>query len=243
VITPSPTHLRQVAVVAGAALGTVPLTATAASAHVEATADGAQAGAGPVTVTFDIAAESDTAGITGVKTQLPTGIAPSAASLAAGPAGWVLTPTSDGYEVAGPALETGVDAKLSVAITQLPSDAAAELPFKTLVRYSDNSEDAWIELPTTDNPDPANPAPAITVAPAAAPATTSAATSAAPSPTSASPTIESPASETPAAAGTAAAATTDDGSSSTGLVIGGLAVIAAVAGVLLWLRRRRSSAA
>ena len=240
-INPSPAHVRQVAVVVGAALGTVLLTATAASAHVEATAEGAQAGAGPVTVAFDIAAESGTAGITGVKTQLPAGLAPSSVSLTSGPTGWALSPTSDGYEIAGPALEVGVNAELSVAITQLPADATADLPFKTLVRYSDNSEDAWIELPTADNPEPANPAPAITVAPAAAPATTPAPSSAAPSP-SASPTSETPVSQTPVSTDTAAAAATDDGSSSTGLVLGAIVVVAALAGAALWLRRRRSNA-
>ena len=233
-------RVRQVAVVAAATFGTVALTGTAASAHVEATAEGAQAGAGPVTVAFDIAAESDTAGITGVKTQLPTGLAPSSVSLASEPAGWALAPTSDGYEIAGPALEVGVNAELSVAITELPADATTELPFKTLVRYSDNSENAWIELPTADNPEPANPAPAITVAPAATPATTPASTSAVPI-SSASPTSETPASETPAGTDTSAAATTDDGSSSTGLVLGGIVVVAALASAPLWWRRRRSS--
>jgi uncharacterized protein YcnI len=240
VINPTPAHVRQVAVAVGAALGAVVLTATAASAHVEATADGAQAGTGPVTVAFDIAAESDTAGITGVKTQLPAGLAPASASLATGPEGWALTSTSDGYEIAGPPLEVGVNAQLSVAITQLPADAATELPFKTLVRYSDNSEDAWIELPTADNPDPANPAPAITVAPAAARATTPASTSAVPSP-SPNPESQPPASGTPGDTDTSAAATTDDGSSSTGLVLGGIVAVAALAGVALWWRRRRSS--
>ncbi|NEK96513.1 DUF1775 domain-containing protein [Modestobacter muralis] len=235
---------RQVAVVVGAALGTVVLAATTASAHVEATADGAQAGAGPVTVAFDIAAESDTAGITGVKTQLPAGLAPSSVSLASGPQGWVLAPTADGYEIAGPALEVGVNAELSVAITQLPADATTELPFKTLVNYSDNSEDAWIELPTADNPDPANPAPSITVTPAAASAPTAAPTSSsAPAPSSSTmPTSEAPASQAPTDTDTAAAATTDEGSSSTGLVIGLIAVIAVITGAVLWFRRRQSNA-
>ncbi|MFQ1004354.1 DUF1775 domain-containing protein [Modestobacter sp. SSW1-42] len=186
-------------------------------------------------VAFDIEAESDTAGITGVKTQLPAGLAPAAASLATGPEGWSLTATSDGYEIAGPPLEVGVDADLSVAITQLPADAAAELPFKTLVQYSDNSEDAWIELPTADNPEPANPAPSITVAAAPAPAATPAPTSAsAASSSSISPTSQTPASESPANTDTAAAATTGDGPSSTGLVLGGVVGVAALAGAALW---------
>ena len=48
-----------------------------ANAHVEATVvDGGQAGAGPVGIRFDAAAESSSAGITGVKTQLPEGLLP-----------------------------------------------------------------------------------------------------------------------------------------------------------------------
>jgi hypothetical protein len=145
-----------------------------ASAHVEATvSDGAQAGDGPVTVAFAAEAESPSAGIASVKTQLPGGVLPEWVSLASGPPGWVLSPTSDGYEVGGPALPPGADAEFTVGIAELPADST-ELPLKTLVRYADGSEDAWIEEPTPDDPEPENPAPVITVAPAAAPTSTTA---------------------------------------------------------------------
>ena len=147
-----------------------------AAAHVEATVSaGAQAGAGPVTVAFEAAAESPSAGIAAVKTQLPSGMPPEAVSLASGPPGWALTPTPDGFEVGGPPLPPGTDAEFTISIRQLPADRT-ELPFKTLVRYTDGSEDAWIEEPTPENPEPENPAPVITVAPAAAPTSTAAPT-------------------------------------------------------------------
>ena len=79
-------------------------------------------------------------------------------SLASGPAGWALTPTADGYDVTGPPLAPGTDVEFGITIEQLPADATV-LVFKTLVRYTDGAEDAWIEEPTADNPEPAEPGP------------------------------------------------------------------------------------
>lgn len=232
----SPT-VRRVLLPMTAVLAFVVLGAAPASAHVEASSPGAQAGAGPVVVAFTVEAESPTAGITGVKTQLPAGLAPSSVSLASGPDGWVLSPTNDGYEIAGPAIATGVDAEFGITITQLPVDAAAQVPFKTLVRYSDGSEDAWIELPTADNPEPESPAPAIAVAPAAVPAPSPAQTSATPSPSAtAEPSADAEVTAKPAAA-------TDEESPSTGWVIGAIVAVAALAGAALWFRRRQSGRA
>lgn len=70
----------------------------------------------PITVTAE--AESSTADITSAKTQLPEGILPEWVSLASGPPGWALTPTKDGYEVGGPALEPRQDAVFSITIGQ-----------------------------------------------------------------------------------------------------------------------------
>src|SRR5687768_996285 len=79
-----------------------------AGAHVEGPVGaGAQAGTGPVTVAFEAAAESPSAGIAAVKTQLPAGMPPEDVSLTSGPAGWALTPTPDGFEVGGPPLPLG----------------------------------------------------------------------------------------------------------------------------------------
>lgn len=216
------------------------LGAAPASAHVEATAEGAQAGTGPVTVAFSAEAESTTAGIVSAKVQLPAGVDPSSTILAAGPTGWALTPTLDGYEVAGPDIGPGVDLEYSVTIDRLPVDAPAELPFKTLLRYSDGVEDAWIELPTADNPDPENPAPAITVA-AAPPG---AATSSAPATESTAPSTTATESGSPEVrdVDTEPVAAEEDGATSTGLVVALVVVAAAVLAGGIWYWRSRTSA-
>jgi hypothetical protein len=202
-----------------------------AAAHVEATVSpGAQAGAGPVTVAFAAEAESPSAGIASVKTQLPAGMPPQDVSLATGPSGWALTPTPDGFEVGGAPLQPGTDADFSVSIRQLPADRT-ELPLKTLVRYTDGTEDAWIEEPTPDNPDPEDPAPIITVAPAAAPTS-----AAAPSPT---PATSSAATTAPTT--TPQAQESDDEGTPTWLIVlGVLAAVAVLAGGLFLARRTRT---
>ena len=64
----------------------------------------------------------------------------------------------DGGDDIGP----GVDLEYGITVEQLPREST-ELPLRTLLRYSDGREDAWIELPTDANPDPEQPAPTITV--------------------------------------------------------------------------------
>lgn len=217
-------------------LGSVIAGTGSAGAHVEATAEGATAGTGPVTVDFFAEAESTTAGIVGVKVQLPTGITPGSVSLASGPSGWTLTPTADGYEAGGPDIGPGVDLEYGITVAQLPRDAT-ELPFKLLLRYSDGQEDAWIELPSDSNPEPANPAPVVTVAPAPP-----VATSAPPSSTAPSATAAPTATATPSSAATDGAESSDeDGSLSTGAVIGIVAVVLAALGGAAWFWRNRSS--
>ncbi|WP_409332012.1 DUF1775 domain-containing protein [Trujillonella humicola] len=193
-----------------------------------------------MTVVFSAAAESTTAGIVSAKVQLPAGLTPQSTSLAGAPGGWVLTPTSDGYEVAGPDIGPGVDLEYSITIDRLPVDQT-ELPFKTLLRYSDGVEDAWIELPAADNPEPENPAPTITVAPAP------------PGAASSAPPTESSSSSSPATASSPSeaqaadpepAASQDDTGTSTGLIVAvAVVVAAAVAGGLWFWRSRKSSGA
>jgi hypothetical protein len=152
------------ALTTAAALGIVVATSTAASAHVEVSASGpAQAGTGPVTLVFSAESGSSSAGIVSIQTQLPVGIAPEDVTLAGGPAGWTLTPTTDGFEVAGPDIGPGVDAEFSVTIARLPADST-ELAFPTLQRYSDGRTDAWIQPITDALSTPNQPAPVITVA-------------------------------------------------------------------------------
>jgi hypothetical protein len=219
-------RLRAPFVVASAA-GLVLMTAGPAAAHVEVSAEGAQAGAGPVTLSFMAESESPSLGVVGVKTHLPDGIAPADVSVAGGPEGWVLTPTADGFELGGPALAPGLDAEYSVTVAQLPADAT-ELVFPTLQRYSDGREDAWIEPVTADLPNPERPAPVLSVAPAPPGATAPSAEASSPTATGTPTKVSTDASEH--------AAHEDSGNSVLGLVV---AAAVLVIGAAVWIVRRR----
>jgi uncharacterized protein YcnI len=203
-----------------------------AAAHVEVSAEGAVAGTGPVTLAFSAASEA-ASGITAMRTQLPDGIDPADVTLAAGPPGWVLTPTAEGFEVGGPALPVGADAEYAVTVATLPA-GVTELAFPTVQVYADGTEDAWIEQEVPGGPEPELPAPVLAVAPgAAAPTTPAPATTAPATPTgteSAPPTATTP---DPAAAA-------DEGTGSGWLVaVAAVAAVVAVAGGL-WYRRSRA---
>ncbi|MEV0453880.1 DUF1775 domain-containing protein [Catellatospora methionotrophica] len=152
--------------------------ASPAAAHVEVTLTPAQAGASGVTMAVNAEAESDSAGIKEVRVVLPEGITPDQVAWKSGPAGWKLTPTSDGFSVAGKAVPVGRDAQFSVTIAQLPASART-LSFKTLMTYTDGRIDRWIGA-TGD----ANPAPVVKVKAAATPSAMPSA-SASPSPSAA----------------------------------------------------------
>ncbi|MGY1663240.1 DUF1775 domain-containing protein [Geodermatophilus sp. SYSU D00705] len=217
-------------VLAAVLVGAVP---GAAAAHVEVSAPGATAGTGPVTLTFSAESEAPT-GIVAMRTQLPAGLAPADVALASGPAGWTLAPTADGFEVGGPALPAGGDAEYAVTVAQLPA-GTTELVFKTLQRYADGREDAWIELPAAGAPEPERPAPVLTVAPGApAPAATAAS-----GPPSGAPQ-SGPATDAAPATTPAAVPADEEGGVSGGWLaaLGVLAAAAVAAG--LWFRRARA---
>lgn len=86
--------IRRAATVAVCTLGLLLVGLAPAGAHVEATAEGPQAGTGPVPASVLAEAESTT-GIVGVKTQLPAGIDPDKVWLAPGPTDWALTATAE----------------------------------------------------------------------------------------------------------------------------------------------------
>lgn len=217
--------------------------AAPAAAHAEVEADKPQALAQNVTLSFVCEAESDSAGFSRVRVVLPEGIAPADVTLAEGPKGWKLTPTEDGYTVAGPALKPGVDAEHRIKVRQLPD--ATQLAFKTVETYSDGEVSRWIELPSGDK-EPDQPAPLLKLK-AAAPGAK--AVGASPTPTggastdaAAAPSAAASASDASPAAGDTAAGEEDSGTSP-GTVVGVIAVaLLALAGGAWWLLRRRGAA-
>ncbi|QKW18810.1 DUF1775 domain-containing protein [Kitasatospora sp. NA04385] len=242
------------AVPAALALGLLLGAAGTAAAHVEVESPSAQALAVDAEVAFSAEGESSTAGIADVKVVLPTGLAPADVTLVKAPDGWTLTPTADGYAVAGPALAPGAAADWTVKVRQLPD--AASLVFKTLVDYSDGHTDRWIELPQGDTK-PEHPAPTLALRPAAPGATPLAAAGASAS-ASASTSASASASASVSASASAPAAPTavptvavadapkdgEDGTGTTAVVLGSIAGVAVLAAlIVLALRRRKSPSA
>ncbi|MGW4379047.1 DUF1775 domain-containing protein [Kitasatospora sp. NPDC004531] len=223
-------------------LGLVLGAAGTAAAHVEVNSSTAQALAVDATVAFSVEGESSTAGITDVKVTLPAGLTPADITPDKIPDGWKLTPTADGWTVAGPALAPGAPAEYSVKVRQLP--AAGPVVFKTLVDYADGRTDRWIELPQGDAK-PEHPAPALALRPAAAGATPVPA----PGPSgpsagatqSVSATATATSSPSASADAVAAGKPDDDEESTTTIVLGGLVAVAVLGTVIALLVRRRSN--
>ncbi|WP_165034858.1 DUF1775 domain-containing protein [Candidatus Protofrankia californiensis] len=215
---------------AAATTAALVIVAGPAAAHTEVSAQPAQAGASDAVLTFTAEAESTTAGITSLQVLLPAGITPSSVSYVSGPPGWALTPTADGYTVAGPALPTGSDAEYQVKIAKLPGETT--LVLKTLQSYSDGRVDRWIDVPTPGGAEPDHPAPVLTLAPA---------------PTSPPTAAQQPAATTPAVTPTTApppaspAADRDDDGTPVAVWIVVAVAAVAIAGTLAWVLRRRTT--
>ena len=215
-----------------AALGlvaAVAVTAAPAWAHVQVSADKAQAGATNVTVSFNGEAESTTAGIKSEQVFLPDGITANQVHQGKLPAGWTFTTAPDNFTVAGPALPVGTDAVWSVVIDKLPANAT-QLVFKTIETYGNGEVDRWITEQQPGQPEPEHPAPVLKLAAAAA--------------TSAAPTSAAPTSAAPAPPTTSSTATKSDGGSGNGVwwIVGAVVVLAAIAAAVVLVRRRRPSA-
>jgi hypothetical protein len=227
---------RRFAVVSTAAGITVLLAAGPALAHVEAEATPARALATNALLSLTAEAESGTAGISGLRIQLPAGLVPGDLRLASGPAGWRLAGTGDVVTVSGPALPVGRSLRLGIRVRQLPDDR--QLVLKTIQSYSDGKQDAWIELPSAAVPEPDQPAPIVRLQ-AAAPGVTAVpraiTSAAAPTTSPAAPT----ASSTPRSSGAASAADpADDGSIAVWMFGGVLAGIAVLGAIVVAARRR-----
>jgi len=224
---------RRLAVVCTAAGLAVVLAAGPALAHVEVEATPARALATDALLSLTAEAESGTAGISGLRIQLPAGLVPADLRLASGPAGWRLTGTAGVVTVSGPALPVGRSLRLGIRVRQLPDDR--QLVLKTIQSYTDGKQDAWIELPTASVPEPEQPAPIVrlqaaapgaTAVPRAAPATAVASTTPASAPT-------------PRTSGAAPVADpAEDGSVAVWMFGGVLAGIAALGVIVLAARRR-----
>ena len=234
--------LLRLAVVSAAAGAAVLLAAGPALAHVEVEAAPARALATDALLTMTAEAESATAGITGVRIQLPAGLVPGDLRLASGPAGWRLSGSAGVVTVAGPALPVGRPLRLGIRVRQLP--AGSQLVLKTVQSYADGKQDAWIELPSASVPEPDQPAPMVRLQAAAPGATAVPRSTAAPAPSvtpSAAATTASSAPTTPARSGAApAAGAADDGAgSNAGWLFGGvLAGVVLLGGTVVAARRR-----
>ena len=230
--------VRRAAVVLAAGAVALVSAAGPALAHVEADAAPARALATDALLAVTAEAESDDAGITGVRIQLPSGLVPADLTLASGPAGWKLTGSAAVVDVKGPALPVGRSLRLGLRVRQLP--AGSQLVLKTIQSYSDGRRDDWIEVPSASVPDPDQPAPVVRLqaaAPGATPlprATTPA--PAAPTATAAAPTTAAPTSSAPAVA--EAAAGDDTGSGAAWLLGGVLIGVVLLGGIVLAASRK-----
>jgi hypothetical protein len=232
-----PTRRRSAAVTTGAAVVLVAFAAPAA-AHVEVDAEPGRALATDATLTLSAEAESGTAGIAGVRIQLPAGLVPADFGLLSGPAGWRLRGSGQVLDVRGPGLPVGRDLRLSMRVRQLP--ATRQVVLKTVQSYTDGREDSWIEVQSPGGAQPDSPAPVLRLAAPAVGATPLPRAA----PTSAAPTSPAPATPTATTTPTSAPAAEPQqaGGSGVGWLFGGVgAGVLLLVGVLLALRRRSGS--
>lgn len=219
---------RRLAVVCTAAGLAVVLAAGPALGHVEVEAMPARALATDALLSLTAEAESNTAGISGLRIQLPPGLVPADLRLASGPAGWRLTGTGGVVTVSGPALPVGRSLRLGIRVRQLPDDR--QLVLKTIQSYADGKQDAWIELPTASVPEPEQPAPIVRLQ-AAAPGATAV--------PRATPTTTPAPTPTPRTSGAAPVADPADDGSVAVWMFGGVLAGIAVLGVIVLAARRR----
>jgi uncharacterized protein DUF1775 len=224
---------RRLAVVCTAAGLAVVLAAGPALAHVEVEATPARALATDALLSLTAEAESGTAGISGLRIQLPAGLVPADLRLASGPAGWRLTGTAGVVTVSGPALPVGRSLRLGIRVRQLPDDR--QLVLKTIQSYTDGKQDAWIELPTASVPEPEQPAPIVRLQ-AAAPGATAVPRAA---PATAVPSTTPASAPTPRTSGAAPVADPADDGSVAVWMFGGVLAGIAVLGVIVLAARRR----
>jgi periplasmic copper chaperone A len=262
------TRLRRTRRLLGAGAVTVGLMAAGtgvASAHITVSGPEATSGGSDAVISFRVPDESEAARTVGLKVRLPSDT-PIASVLVQPKAGWsvsvsqskLATPikTDDG-EVTEAVSE--IDWKVSAGAQgigpgqfdefvfiagQLPKTKS--LTFKAVQSYSDGSTVSWIEEPAPgSSAEPEHPAPVLTLGagsstePGSSGNVSAPATSAAPSSAAAG----SSASAAPSQAEATATASSDAASKTTavtGIVLGGLGVLLALAALAVSLRRRRA---
>jgi len=130
---------RRLVLVSTAAAAALVLTAGPALAHVEVEVAPARALATDALLSLTAEAESGTAGISGLRIQLPAGLVPGDLRLASGPTGWRLAGSGDVVTVSGPALPVGRSLRFGIRVRQLPD--GRQLVLKTVQSYTDGKQD------------------------------------------------------------------------------------------------------
>src|SRR5439155_6693075 len=244
------TRLLTVGGVAALAVG---IAAAPALAHVSVSAPGATQG-GFTVLSFRVPTESETASTVGIKVQLPTDQPLGSVSVRPH-AGWTYTTqkaklstpikTDDGEVSEAVSV---VDWKASSAATGIkpgeydefqlsvgPLPKAPTMTFKVIQSYSDGSQVAWIDEPAPGSTqEPEHPAPVLQLASA----TGSAGASASQSPGAPSPAAPSVTAAVPATSAGGAGT----GSVTGAYILGGLGLLAGLAGLGLGLSARRRPA-
>ncbi|KQS60128.1 nuclear export factor GLE1 [Geodermatophilus sp. Leaf369] len=219
-----------------------------ASAHVRVSSDEAAPGGFGV-MTFRVPNESDTASTVSLRIQLPTDT-PLTFVQAEPVAGWTITPTTT--QLDPPVESDGEEITSAVTVVQFTADAgggiapgqfqefsllggpfpdAETVSFGTVQTYSDGTESAWIEPTVEGQPEPQYPAPVLDLSGS----------------TAASGDAHGSDGGTDTAASATDATAAEDGSGNgiavTALVLGGLGLVAGVAGLALGLAARRRTVA
>ncbi|PRZ29497.1 uncharacterized protein CLV47_1336 [Antricoccus suffuscus] len=199
--------------------------AGAAFAHVTVSSPNAAKG-GYATVAVKVPTESDTASTVGIKLQLPTD-APFKSVTIQPKAGWTYSVDKSGDTVSaitwtatGDGIKPGEFDTFNISVGPLPTDKDS-VTFKAIQTYSDGTTVNWVEE-ASGSTEPEHPAPALTLS--SAPATSAHGASASSAPA------------------TSASADSVDGLGVTGVILGGVGLLAGVAALVLVLTSRKRTA-
>lgn len=193
--------------------------AQVASAHVTVNPNTAPQGSFSK-LTFRVPNEEDSANTVKLEVQMPPNTPADSVSVQPTP-GWTYVVAKQGDSIStitwsGGSIKPGEFGEFSISMGPLPKDQA-ELVFKALQTYDNGQVESWIQVPAAGAPEPEHPAPVVTLtaADAAAPAADAAA---------------------PAAA-TGGSDDDSNGLAIAGIVVGGVALVVAIAALVLNRKR------